>query len=166
MQNYISQLIGDIKEAKKRVPPEPEPAKNYEEFETQMHKMENADGIPMSELFGLEQMYFPSVDKLSKEHLNTLTIELIELWLSFRIYPNFPEGLPIERQYKLMVNELNTDIHYTPGWESSYEFCQLDTKNCVYENDFCWCKEHEAEWEADYLKFEKELKKNPDDLPF
>jgi len=106
MQRYTEQLIGDIKRAKDNprpkkmeLPPELEFVRGAEEY---LH----GELYEMGNLFGLEKVQFPSVEKLNQGQIKKIVIEFGQLWQAFNFYPVFPDGLPIEIKYKIFVDYL------------------------------------------------------------
>ena len=143
MQKYVNQLIGDLREAKKRprppkmsLPPELEFVRGAEEY---LH----GERYKMSQLFGLEKIQFPPKDKLTDEEMQALVDEIVALWLSFNFQPDFPEGLPLEYQYKILVDELDKETSHTTQGNLHIGFCTYDPDSCPFPGDFCTCKDFE-----------------------
>lgn len=158
MQNYLTHLISDMHQAAVRVPqsriPEGEFDPDY------MLELEESTDKPMSQWFGLEKEAFPPSEKLSVEQLELMADEFEKLWAAFSFFPDFPEGLPAKRRYKLMRGYLNHHCQHWPGgWAHHFEFCDYEPENCPFGMEFCRCKDFEND--------EIEMKpKNNGELPF
>ncbi len=141
MQRYVEQLIGDLREAKKRprppkmeLPPELEFVRGAEEY---LH----GELYEMRELFGLEKEQFPPTEKLNSEQIKMLVSEFEQLWLAFNCRPIFPDGLPESIKYKILVDYLEHKTSYVTDGGNNFEFCTYDPDSCPFPEEFCTCKD-------------------------
>jgi len=157
MQNYLSHLISDMRQAAAGVPKSKIPEGTFDP--DYMMELEESAEKTMSQWFGLEKDQFPPSDKLNLEQLELMAAEFEKLWDAYSFEPNFPDGLPAKTRYHLMRNYLDYSTQHWPGgWVHSFEFCDYDKKNCPFGNEFCWC----GDFDDDLIYHPK----NPDDLPF
>jgi hypothetical protein len=140
MQNYLEQLIADMRSSATRVPQSPIPNGTFDP--DYMLELEESEYIPMSQLLGLSIEMFPESDRLTMEQLELLTGEFMQLWSAYKFWPEFPDGLPAKRKYELMREQLEEKIQYWPGdWVQHFEFCDYDPENCHFGKEYCRCKD-------------------------
>ena len=148
MQRYIEQIIADLKEAGKNVPPETvfrddEP---YEEFETKMLAVENAPDVPAKQIYGLSYEELPPPGKLTEKQMQQLIDAVTATWTKFNISVGFPENAPLKLRYELIRDSFKDDVHYMPGWSMHQDFCNGWCPECKIV-DYCdsvheiWTKE-------------------------
>ena len=132
MQRYIEQLIGDFKEAKKRVPPNPEleTIESQKEFNEKMFAIETAPDIPAKELFGIAYEEIPPPEKLTDEQIQQLMEAMTDMLTAFNFYIELPEKVPLKLQYKLIRDIFAEEIHYMPGFTHHYDFCSGWCPDC------------------------------------
>ena len=143
MQKYVEQLIDDMQIAQKRprppkmeLPPELEFMRGAEEF---LH----GDLYEMGNLFGLEKLQFPTVDRLNSKQINLFVLEFEKLWYAFNYIPDFPDGLPDTVKYKLFVDYLDYSTNHVSQGHQHIEFCSYDLESCPFPEEFCQCKDYE-----------------------
>ena len=141
MQRYVQQLLTDIESAKKRptppkmeLTPDLEVVRGAEEF---LYGQE----FEMEKIFGLEKQEFPPIEKLNTKEIESLANALLELWEVFHFSPVFPEGLPAVYQYKLLVSHLDHKTTFVSMGTNNMEFCDYETENCPFPDEFCMCKD-------------------------
>jgi len=143
MQRYTEQLIEDIQDAKKRPrPPKMELAPELE-FVRGAEEYLHGKFYKMGKLFGLEKKQFPSIDKLNPKQIEKIAFEFELLWEAFNFIPYFPDGLPAEIKYKLLVDYLEYETTYVSVGNNNFEFCTYDPKTCPFPEEFCTCKDFE-----------------------
>jgi len=107
MEKYINQLIEDLREAHPRKPSPrkielPEEMKGLEDIvdlemsmEEQQHTMEG--------IFGVPQILFPPVEKLTDKQTERLVQEILDLWHIFHYEADLPKNLPARYAYPVLV---------------------------------------------------------------
>jgi hypothetical protein len=164
MENYILQLLADMKKAEQNLPPKLDykilfpdhPAHDYD-----MEYMVAWECTPfqtMTELYGIDALAFPPSEKLTDEQIESLTEGIKALWLAFGTDVDVPAGATALQCYKVFTEEWrDATVQYFPpelGGFSSYSFCKYDVESCVW-GTFCSCREHLADWERDHEVFQK-----------
>jgi hypothetical protein len=154
MQNYINQLIGDLRTAKKNVPPDTELEKteSYEEFDEKMLAIETAPNVSAKNLFGVSYKELPPSEKLTDKQMQQITDAIIYLWSYFNIDVDFRENMPIKLRYELAREKFSEDIHYMPGWSMTYDFCSGWCPDCKIID---YCDSWEDNWTREELEKEK-----------
>ena len=71
-------------------------------------------------------------NKLSKKQIQSLTDEIVKLWYAFNFVPDFPEGLPAENKYKLLVDYFEHKTNYVSQGYTHFEFCTYDPASCPF----------------------------------
>ncbi len=151
MQNYINQLITDLKTAKKNVPPDPMlgTEASYEEFEAKMFAIETAPDISPKKLFGVGFEELPPAEMLSEQQMEQLIDAITEMWEEFNIGVAFKDNMPVKLQYELVRETFAEDIHYMPGSSFTHDFCSGWCPDCKII-DYC------DMWEENWTKQELE----------
>ena len=143
MQTYLSQLITDMHQATMHVPQSRIPEGTFDP--DYQDELEASPDYPMSHWFGLTKEQFPASDRLSSEQLVLMADEFEQLWAAYSFEPDFPEGLPAKRRYELMRDHLDHECsHWPGGWVHHFEFCDYDTENCPFGQEFCKCKDFDV----------------------
>lgn len=165
MQLYTDQLIEDIQAAAKTLPHTP-----YYEVDERMRgieyvlEWEHNPYQKMSEIFNLESIQFPPTNRLTITQIHQLTDEIIKLWGAYHFYANYPENLPKEQLYTLLVSWLDKKVQYISQVDTYIEFCEYEPESCTYGADYCWCKDNIFN-DLDMNEYmERQYKE--DDLPF
>ena len=148
MQRYIEQIISDLREAGKKVPPETvfKDDEPYEAFEAKMLAIENAPDVPAKQLYGLSYEELPPPDKLTGKQMQQLIDAITETWANFNISVGFPDKAPLKLRYELIRDCFKADVHYMPGWSMHQDFCDGWCPDCKIV-DYCdnvheiWTKE-------------------------
>ena len=139
MERYINQLVEDIRKAAKQKRP---PKMQLDpELEVVRGAEEYLYGTPykLSSLLGLNKNAFPPVEKSNTEQLKKLVIEIENLWAEFNFYADFPDGLPADYRYKLLLGKWDTEVQYVSIGNIHMEFCDYDTENCPFPKKYCTC---------------------------
>ena len=163
MENYIKQLLADMKKAEQNLPTPLDykvlfpnhPAHDYD-----MEYMVAWECTPYqstSELYGISADAFPPHEQLTDEQIEKLTKGIMDLWLAYGTDVSIPDGATMRVCYKVFTHEWReNEVQYFPpelGGSSTYDFCSADVETCLWE-EFCSCREHVATWERE------------DELPF
>ena len=154
MQKYVNQLIGDIKKSINLAPERlgtfdkfipdylnEEDQELFADVEQFMHGSRSTMGF----YFGINQMYFPPIEKLNQEQIKELTIYFVQLWIAYNYIPVFPDNLPDKIKYKYLRKYLSYETTYALTGRIHIEFCEYDTENCPFEGYCTICEEIEEE---------------------
>jgi len=144
MDKYIEQLIDDMREAAKNLPPVPDFDLPEEmEFLQGVMEWEEADYKPMQEWFGLEKKHFPPSDSLNDVQIKLMVSEILNLWQAFNFYPTLPDNLPDRLTYDILVKYLEEPVQWISEGMSGIEFCDYETDECPFPEEYCMCKDIE-----------------------
>jgi len=153
MQNYLAQLIADIQQAAKNLPPKPyydiPPEAEGIEY---VIEWENALAKPMQEWFGIAKENFPPPEKLTDDQLAMMVDELLKLWDAWRFEPILPENLPDEIAYKALTGFFDKPVAWVSEGELQLELCDLNPDDCPFTSEYCMCKDLEDEMDMDSNK--------------
>jgi hypothetical protein len=148
MQNYISQLLTDMKAAEQNLPTNvdysllhPEhPAADYGlNF---LVEYEMSPRHSMDDLFGIKAEQLPPDDKLTDEQVKQLTDAILELWAAYNIVADFPEVVPLRTLYNVLKDYwTNETTQYVSEGRIHLEFCHYVPEECPWGSDYCTCKE-------------------------
>ena len=153
MQNYIEQLIGDIRNARTIVRP---PLDNIWDSADMTDEGEKEDlafveefiyGVPekISDITGIRLEMLPQPEMLQPFESALLAVELELLLKHFNFYPDFPEDFPIELHYPFL-RKIWDDEHVPVSFgESHIEFCSSDIENCPFPGYCKICEELDKE---------------------
>lgn len=147
MHHYITQLIEYLQEAHSRKPSPrqlylPEDMKGLEDI-IDMEMSLKEDEHTMESIFGVPQIYFPPMEKLTDEQMESLVKGILALWRVFHYEADLPRNLPARYAYPLLV----------ACWKKSYplvrtgngtwhiEFCDYEPERCPFPQEYCRCKE-------------------------
>jgi hypothetical protein len=142
MQQYIQQLIADMRQAAVNLP-----AKPYYDIPPEAEgieyviEWENATAKPMKEWIGIAKEHFPPPDKLTDDELAVMVDEILKLWAAYNFYTDFPENLPVRIAYKVLVDFFDKPVAWVSQGNSHIEFCDYDPNNCPFPAAFCRCKD-------------------------
>ncbi|MCF8307478.1 MAG: hypothetical protein K9I68_00570 [Bacteroidales bacterium] len=139
MQNYINQLIEEMREAAKQAPPQKtlDDVKTPEEFEECMefgHTGRNMEEKTktLAQLFGIPSSHLPAVEQLSGKQIKTLIEEIEKLWTAYHLIPEVPEKAPDELHYNALRNEWDEEIVYVPYGAWHMDFCDGNCEECQF----------------------------------
>ena len=153
MQNYINQLINDIRQATWNLKPphslwaesnaDPDDEGELEDMAF-VEQYIYGEKQPIGQITGIEAELLPPPEKLTEDQRSQLSGELEKLLQYFHFVLDFPEKLPAHLRYSFIRN-LWTEEHVPLSFgESHIEFCDYEVENCPYP-DYCTCREFEAE---------------------
>jgi hypothetical protein len=148
MQNYLNQLLEDLKQVAENPPPPP-----YIEVPPHMAEMPDMAELALSppttleELTGIPFEAMPNILSLEKEQWEVLADALKRLLEALNIQiADLPDNYPDDALYDLIVNSWDESIQYLPLAGFDWEFCTGDPDTCPYGED-CNCGEpDEAEF--------------------
>lgn len=130
MQNYINQLIEDLKKSKLAAPESPVLSEDYEEFEEQMLEIENAPDTNSDKLMGLSYEQFPPSEMLNEQQMQELINAIADTFNAYNMCADFPERMPLKMRYELLRDIFKEDIQYMPGFTHHYDFCTGNCEDC------------------------------------
>ena len=137
MQTYINQLLADLENAKTNQPPKvdykllyPEHPANDPLYEGMMDYMMEWDHAPewtMNDLFGIDAVVFPPIEKLNGEQTEQLVQGILELWASFNIGADILIRASLSDEFSIANGKyFDNDI----GMFSSPHLDALDINKC------------------------------------
>jgi len=134
MQKYIDQLLEDLQEAKNFLP-------STEHYKYIFSPDEN---IPtpeknIEEWLGVDQIVFPPKERLNKRQMKQLVTGITDLWQAFNFIADFPDKMPIDKQYELLLTYWNESLPYSEDDIEIVDFCNCYPINCVRGEKYCEC---------------------------
>lgn len=165
MQRYIEQIIGDLKESKKNVPPDPEleNTKNYEDFEEKMFAIETAPSQHKKDVFGVSFEELPPPEKLTDKQIEQLLDAIEDTFEAFNISIEYKDNMPIKLKYDVLRDSFKYDIHIMPGFSMHFDFCDGLCEECKMA-DYCDIKDEIMNDENDMENYT--YNDDDDELPF
>ncbi|MCK9269424.1 MAG: hypothetical protein WC271_09930 [Bacteroidales bacterium] len=146
MHHYLTQLIADMRQAAKDLPPKPyydiPPEAEGIEY---VIEWENAKPKPMQEWFGIAKENFPPAQRLSHDELKLMVDEILKLWEAYNYEVELPEGLPSNVAYKVLVGFFDKPIEWVSQGTMYLELCDYEPENCPFPKEFCKCKDFNNE---------------------
>lgn len=145
MQNYLTQLLSDIRAAHR--PEETTLQPESQSLEAHFAEVEAwiAGELEDEHVFGwhcgLESVQFPPAEQLTGEQMVDLVHALDRLFFSYNITTNLPEGLPIATAYRLLVGVLDRHVAIVTSGFVGIEFCDYEPGECPFGAEFCACKD-------------------------
>ena len=147
MENYINQLIEDLRDAHARKPSPrklklPEDMKcleNIIDLEMSLNEQENT----MESILGIPQIDFPPVEKLTEKQIILLVQEILALWRAFHYEADLPKNLPARYAYPVLVGCWKETYPLFRGNNGAWhiEFCHYEPATCPFPEAYCHCKE-------------------------
>lgn len=150
MRKYLNLLIEDMHKAVENLPVKPylEISKDEECLRGVM-EYESTEPKPMQEWFGIDKLNFPAVEKLTKEELELMVDEILKLWHAYNFDAILPENLPANIAYKILVDNFDKPVIWVSEGTISIEFCNYETENCPFPEEYCMCKDLENDIDND-----------------
>lgn len=146
MQRYIEQVINDLRQAKKNVPPEPDFGETYKEFEKTMWEIENAPDIDVKKTFGVSFEELPPPEKLTVKQMQQLIDAIEDTWNAFRISVELPCDIPVKLKYELFRDEFDEENNPIPGYANVFSFCDGWCPGCKLAE---YCPSRREIWNDD-----------------
>jgi len=152
MENYIKQLIEDIRMAGLKLDPNRDAHKTNDEIELEdlsyVEKYIYGEKIPISSITGIGADMLPPENRLTQEQQAFLAKELEKLLELKHFALDFPPGLPAHMRYPF-IRKFWNEKHVEMSFGTSHiEFCQYEPENCPYP-DYCQCKDFQKSYYAD-----------------
>lgn len=149
MQNYLQQLLSDLKSAAKNPPTHPWPVVDPDDPMSGVETYLKAPLHTYAYWTGIEKEVFPPAEKLTKAECGMLTQAIISLWQAYNIWPELPKAMPVEFQYEVLINSWDEEVSYMPagahGGMVVMDFCDGYAPDCILKT-YCACREI---WESD-----------------
>jgi len=134
MQNYVNQLLIDIRQAKLKAPEKPVFSDNYEEYNTQMLAVENTPDITCEKLMGLTYEQFPPSNQLNDGQMTNLIETITDTFEAFDMWIDLPEGIPLTEKYDMIRDLFKEKFSYMPGFSCHFDFCSGTCETCKIEH--------------------------------
>jgi len=146
MQKYINQLIEDLRAAKKYAPVQKDrllmsDTEITEELEEIDRIIDEEPDKPLHNIFGIDPIVFPPLEKLTDKQAQQLAEEILALWGAFNIEAVYPGNFPKNKLYPLLIRKFKEPFMYFPAGQTGIEFCHYVPEECPFGNEFCMCKD-------------------------
>ncbi len=176
MDNYINQLIEEIREATTHVKPphefrndaDPDDETDFEDM-SHVEKYIYGDEIPVSAITGIDADMLPPPEKLSYKQQALLTVELEKLLNSKHFALDFPQSFPADRRYPF-IRKFWSENHVEMSVGTSHiEFCSYEKESCPFPGYCTTCDEIDEQFRKDEEigKPKRDLNDSDDpDMPF
>jgi hypothetical protein len=146
MESYIEQLVEDLRAARKWAPVKKD-RENMSDNDV-MEELIEIDRIideeeekPMCNIFGIDPVAFPPIEKLTYVQAELLAREILELWQYFNIDAVFPDNFPLYKLYPLLAGKFKKPFLYFPMGITGVEFCHYEPAECPFGSEYCMCKD-------------------------
>jgi hypothetical protein len=136
MEEYVNQLIEDIKEAALLAPEPVVFSSNDEEFMTQIAEAENTPPISSEKLMGLMYLQFPPSERLTIRQMIELNKAIEKMFVAFKIYIELPGTVPVPLRYEMIRGLFKEKFHIKKGLNCHLDFCSGDCPPCAIA-DYC-----------------------------
>jgi len=141
MEKYITQLLEEMRSAH-RVQNQ-----GTAEFDLESHFADidrytsgDADQV-IGNILGISPEQFPPAGQLSRDQQDKVVHAFKALLQSWNLCAEFPENLPLIKQYQLLVTTLNMETTIMNYGMVHLEFCDYDPQSCPFGQGFCSCKD-------------------------
>ncbi|MGD9931443.1 MAG: hypothetical protein AB7U05_15580 [Mangrovibacterium sp.] len=158
MQNYLTQLIADIRRATWNLNPphelwldsEADPDNELElEDMSFIEQYIEGEELPIAEITGMEQEQLPAPEQLNEQQQALLAEELEKLLDVFHFKLDFQESFPANLRYPFIRNfwaESHVPLSFG---ENHIEFCDYEEEHCPFPGYCNTCKEVDAQMKFD-----------------
>ena len=136
MEEYVNQLIEDIKEAALLAPEQVVFSTKEEEFIAQITEAENTPPVSSDKLMGLMYLQFPPAERLTIEQMIAINEAIEEMFEAFKIFIELPEAVPVTLRYELIRDLFKEEFHIMKGLNYHLDFCSGDCPSCAIA-DYC-----------------------------
>ncbi len=143
MKKYISYLINDLQHGQQEAYASVIDSFNYS---LPLREAVATEGT-ISQLTSIPTSAFPPAHKLDSMQLQAVVKEMKQVLQLLRIHVHFPQAFPLDRQYTLMVAFWGRTISLQGHKKQYIDFCAMETDQCPYGNDFCYCREYPEDWD-------------------
>jgi hypothetical protein len=144
IEKYVRYLIADITAATKNVPvfTIEEPDEELP-FMTMEEEEKNARREPLGEWMGIKQEWFPPFERLSEQQIGRIMNAMNRCLHAYGFLPHFPSGLPLYKQYQVLIDHLSQPVPILVFNSYQIDFCSYEPKSCPFGDQFCQCKVYE-----------------------
>ncbi len=141
MKNYIKQLITILEKVADNTPSKPyietPPNIDRKASERDLHPLKSIE-----EWTGVEQIVFPSIERMTLEEVSHLNIAIGKVIDSLNLnLVDKPEDIPPEKFYTIITDHWQDKVQYLPSLGMDWELCSGDPKTCPW-GDYCVCCEN------------------------
>jgi len=150
MQRYIEQVISDLQEAKKNVPPEPDFGNTQEEFNAAMDSILHAPKQEPKKSFGVSYEELPPPERLTDEQKQQIVDAMKNTFDAFGMTIHIKKEIPINLQYELLRDLFLDNLPYMPGW--NFDFCSGYCPGCKILD---YCDSWQDTWTVEEIKAEQ-----------
>jgi len=143
METYIAQLLEDLQEGSRQLPPAPFLTGDPDYLSLDyIEEWETAPYHPFGTVMGIEGVVFPPDERLSDEQVERLSEAILALWASRNVFADLPDELPWRVAYRLLVQRwAGEPIQFlAQGMNCHLEFCDYEPENCPFGLAYCQCK--------------------------
>lgn len=144
MEKYVKYLLSDIAAATQNVPvymmEEPD---EEMPFITVEEEEKTARWESLGSWIKIKQEWFPPVNRLSESQISRIVAAMHRCLYAFGYIPHFPTGLPIDKQYEVLVDYLNKQVPILIYNSYQLDFCGYEPKSCPFGKQYCQCKVYE-----------------------
>jgi hypothetical protein len=137
MNQYIAQLIDDMRAAAAAAPPDPLEDENLPSWQAADIQIEASEqfvnGVPepLSKIVGVPSNLLPDPHRLSNQQISRLVSEMLILLEAYNFIPDYPQKLPDRLLYDALRNIWDEgNVHVVTG-HVHIEFCNHD------EDEYC-----------------------------
>ena len=138
MTRYLEQLLEDIKSAEEVADVRISDICSFNDG-SQYHIINDDDystGVKISELFDLDQLFFPKRKLLDDEQISVLVVAIESLWEAYGLNPVFHDNISEEAKYCQLRNYLNHKVYPVSGKMVDVELCDYNQNDCPFIK---WC---------------------------
>jgi len=155
MQNYLNQLIQDLKKAEENPTPETDFGETYEEFEKQMLEMEESRPVDSENVLGISFDELPPADRMSVEQMQDLLAAILNALSAKGTDVTFPgDGVPVKLAYEQLREHFKEGFYASPGWVM--DFCDGWCPGCAFAD---YCTNKDDTWSKEELEAERKKMK-------
>lgn len=137
MEQYIKQLIEDIRQAHAR-----RPVVNHKDHFESVEAYVYGPEYSMKELSGIAPEALPPPEKLSISQMGDLCVEIRALWFEYNIVFDLPDRIPPRYLYAELRRKWQEEKF--PLIEHGHihiEFCDYVPEECPWPERYCKCRE-------------------------
>jgi hypothetical protein len=146
MDLYVSQLLEDLQAAHRQLDETDDEEFIEETIEDMLAESElfvsGENHIEIYKLIGFFKEQFPPSNRITSKQAKSIINALVDLLLSYNISADLPPKLPIKFTYKLLINELNSEVFISKYGMNHIEYCNYDVESCPLGKKYCQCKDY------------------------
>ena len=115
----------------------------------------------LSEITKLYREQFPPLEKLEEIQKINIIEAYLDMLYSYNISLDFPEILPIDMKYELVIDSLDEEVFVMEYGHSGIDYCSGDSEGCKLK-EYCPC----LHYSSDENNNENSFDEDNDELPF